>query len=589
MKNVSKSLASMIATVTAASLTLSSCVDHDYDLTEDIDMTIQIGSNFITLPSSSVDAITLDQILDLSSSSSIKTVETNGEYGLKTGDYVLVQPGQRTDSDVKVPEVTIRDLSGSQSETKLPEFVSAGSDEIVVQASLLSNNLRISDDNVTKELVSLEQADLDVLLSLNLSFISSDFAGTAYIKKGFRAEFDPSWTVTPDATSANYIKSVSDNVIEFIADAPVTSKVPLKINIKLVKVDFTKLPATQGIYEPGKFLLDCNVLSVGDVAIKAANLPLGSTANLNLHIATEIEHAKILAVTGVVEPNITIATSSFTINDIPDFLKGDENHLDIANPMIYFTVSNSSPLSLDVNGALTSYSEGTSVGEAKIGEKYGTKAIVIPAASSKTFVVSREAVVGNFDNIVVPTLGTLLNTIPDRISFHDVTCEALPEAASFTLGHTYSYAADYEAVIPFAFGSDMFLHYTHEDTDWDEDLDKYNFNEVNIKAIAINTIPMTLTPEAVALDKNGNEISDITATVVHNVAAGSVSSPSRSEIEIILKSEAKNMGNLDGIRLIFDGTTAAQYVGENLNKGQSLRFEDIKVTIVGGITIDLND
>ncbi len=590
MQNITKSLVSAIAAFGAASLALTSCVDHDYDLTEDIDMTIQIGSEFLSLPTSSVEAITLDKILDLDNNSSIKAVENDGEYGLKSGDYVLVQTGESTKSSYNVPVVEIGKLEGSTESTKLPEFVNLGGTEpeIIEHATPLINAVKLSDDNVTLELKSIEQAKLDVQLKLRVGFVSDDFAGTAYIKKGFKAEFDPSWTVIVDPASADVIKSISANEIEFIRDAAITPTHPLILYVRLTDVDFSKLPADQGLYAPGKFRLVCDVHSEGDVSIKVGDLPVGSRANLNLEVSTEVSEAQILAVTGKVEPEITINPSSFKINDIPDFLKDDENNLDIENPMIYFTVTNDSPLSLEVNGQLTAIKEGKDLAVVGIGSKFGTDEIIIPGESTKTIVISREKVDGDFQNVQVANLNKLLETIPDEIEFSNVTCDARPIVSTYTLGATYHYSADYEAVIPFAFGDAMNLHYTHIDDGWNEDLDKYNFNEVRITAVAVNTIPLNMIPSAVALDKNGNDITNITATVEQTVKAGSVENPSRSELVIILKSEAENIGQLDGIRLIFDATAAQEYVGVNLNKNQALRFDAVSVKIIGGVLIDLN-
>ena len=57
----------------------------------------------------------------------------------------------------------------------------------------------------------------------------------------------------------------------------------------------------------------------------------------------------------------------------------------------------------------------------------------------------------------------------------------------------------------------------------------------------------------------------------------------------MIKSTAANLRDLDGIRLEFDGVTSGEYVGMNLNANQALKFTDIRLTIVGGVTIDLND
>ena len=85
------------AALCMAVISLSSCVDNDYDLTEDIDLNMTLGGNMITLPSSSTDKITLDQIFDIDDGSSIKAAESVGQYGLKNiGDYKAATPNRRS-------------------------------------------------------------------------------------------------------------------------------------------------------------------------------------------------------------------------------------------------------------------------------------------------------------------------------------------------------------------------------------------------------------------------------------------------------------------------------------------------------------
>ena len=580
MYTLSKSRMCTLTATAVALLALSSCVDHDYDLSEDIDMTMQIGGELLTLPTSSTDAITLSQILDLDSSSSIKTVETDGEYGLAKGDYVLVQDGNSDPADYRVPEVSLGHLNGSRSETQLPEFVNTGADRITEHATPTINNVNLSDDDVTPELVSLTNAKLDVTMTFSVGFLSDDFAGTAYINEGFKAIFDPSWTIAVDPASASFLKAISANEVEFTRECAITANAPLVAKIHLVNVDLTKVPADQGLYERGHFRLQSDIESEGDISIDATGMAIGATANLNLEVITDVQDATLIEVTGVIDPDINIDPTSFTINDIPDFLSDDDNHLDIDNPMIYFTVNNNSPLSLDVNGKLTSYKNGNKLAAVGLGKAFGTSEIVVPPTSTTIFVISRKAVSGNFKNIVVPDLGSVLETIPDEILFDNITCEALPEEATFILGNTYTFKADYEAVIPLAFGADMRLHYTHEDQGWDEDLDKYNFRRVDITLTAINTLPLAMTPEVQALGRNGQTLSNVTATIEGTVAAGSIANPSSTDLKI---------GELDGIRLVFDGVSAPEYLGENLNESQSLVFDNIKIQIIGGIIVDLND
>lgn len=443
---------------------------------------------------------------------------------------------------------------------------------------------------MTTDLVSIESADLEVDIVFEVGYTSNDFTGTAYIEKGYVATFDPSWTVViNDPATAQYLESVSPNEIRFKDSYPVTPTHPLSAKIRLTRIDFTKVPQGQGLYAPGHFLIDSNLESSGNISLTMNDLPVGQKANLTLVTTTKVSDAKILKVRGIVDPKIDITTTSFDINDIPDFLSDPENNLDIDNPQIHLTITNSSPLSIELSGKLTSYSKGSETATVGVGAAYGTKPVIVMGNSTTEFVICRKSASGSANDIEVADINELIETIPDRISFHDATSKAIPQVAEYSLGTSYTYDCQYKAVIPLAFGESMKLHYTHEEANWDEDLEKYNFNTVDITADVLNTIPLDMTPSAIALNHNGRELNTVTATVENVVKAGTPAQPSTTGLKITLRSTGKNIKDLDGVRLVFDATSNSAFRGINLNDQQTLKFENIRITVKGGVLVDLND
>lgn len=567
------------------------CVDHDYDLSEDIDVTIQLGGDNLTLPGSSTDQLFLSKILDLEQGSSIKAVENDGEYGLAKGDYVLIQDGNSSPSRFEVPEVSLGHINGSTSTTVLAEFYNPGGQSVISNPTdMIHNTIRLSDDNVTRDLVSLESADMDVKMKLNVRYTSSDFTGTAYVEKGYTITFDKCWTVeVGDEATAQYLESVNPYTLRFKQRYGISPDHGLSARVRLVKADLTGLPAGQGLYAPGKFLIENQVVSSGDVSIDVADLPAGSRANITVVSEISVSDARLLKVRGIVDPKINISETKFDINDIPDFLSDPENHLDLSNPQVTLSITNNSPLPITLNGRLTSYSKGNEIAEVGIGESYGTAPVIAHANGTTDIIISRAPVAGAADNIVVPELSTLLNTIPDLISFHDAVSKAVPQVSEFILGSTYTFDCDYTAVIPLAFGDAMQLHYTHIDDNWDEDLEKYNFNTAVVTADVVNTIPLDMTPDAAALDTHGNDYTTIDVDVDGTVSAGTIAQPSVTQLKITLKSTGKNISGLDGVKLLFYAKANDSFTGTNLNKNQAVKFENIKITLKGGVLVDLNN
>ncbi|MCM1066918.1 MAG: hypothetical protein NC418_05000 [Muribaculaceae bacterium] len=581
----------------AIAVSATSCIDDDYDLSEDIDLTVNVGGQLITLPGSSTQDITLAQIFDLDNNSSIKKVETDGQYGLSLGDYVIEQAGSSEPSDFIINKVTITTHPSNTASTTLPEFVNLGAGQRVTeQASPTINAINLSDDNVDLQLVRLDKAKMAVDIEFSVAYTSSTgFNGTAYIDRGYTAAFDPSWKIEiVDPATLDFLRLTGDNTVEFTRDVAVTRTSPMTARVRLVEIDFANVASGQGLYAPGHFRLNSSVQSSGTISLYFdASQPVGARENLTLVTTTSVRNALITEVTGVVNPDINVDNTSFTITDIPDFLSDKENKLVLDNPRINFVVTNNSPLTLDVKGYLSSYLEGVQTAEIKLGhfaDNTGTAAITVPAQSVTKFILSRRPVQeAGAVNIIVDNLNDIIETVPDEILFHGVECKAAQTPVTFVLGDEYTFDASYDAIIPLAFGRDMKLHYTHEDTGWDEDLEDYNFDRVQITLTAINTIPLDMTPSATALGKDGRPMSTIDVQVTGSVAPGTVASPATADLKIELKSTGTSIKDLDGIALVFDASSNAEVEGINLNAGQAVRFENIKVTILGGITINLND
>jgi hypothetical protein len=73
-----------------------------------------------------------------------------------------------------------------------------------------------------------------------------------------------------------------------------------------------------------------------------------------------------------------------------------------------------------------------------------------------------------------------------------------------------------------------------------------------------------------------------------SAAPGSLDNPVTTELKAIIKSNAQNIKNLDGVKVSFTADADASTAGQTLNKRQSVKFNNIKVTVTGGVTIDLN-
>lgn len=90
-------------------------------------------------------------------------------------------------------------------------------------------------------------------------------------------------------------------------------------------------------------------------------------------------------------------------------------------------------------------------------------------------------------------------------------------------------------------------------------------------------------------DKNGQEITDVDVTINGNIMAGSMANGQNSHMEIIIKSKTNSpIKGLDKILLQLTGTVPDNMGYQTLNKNQTIKFDNIRLKVIDGVTIDLN-
>lgn len=574
----------------AVGLVLSACVDKDYDLSKDIDMNVTVGGN-ITIPASSTEKYTLPQILDLNENS---VIVPNGHlYGLSEGDYVLVKEGNTSPSYFDIDKVYIKDVTAEDTRIEA-DIVGTGvpTSSINIQITDLTNKIEFREDNIDRQIVSLKKIEGEVDFTFSLGFEStSNNIGNITINRGFSISFPKEWILT-DKSVGMPVTLRDNNTLVFTSDKTIAPNSSADLKFYVSAIDLTKAPQGQGLYEPGHLYVNGAIVSQGEITLSNGTLAAGQSAKVTVKATPIVGDAVIDSFTGIVNPDINIDPTSFEITDVPDFLKEPGNNLDIENPAIYLTINNTSPAEVELNATLTSkFSNGDTDATVKVGKLNGTTPIIVKGNSVTRLCLSRtgKGTLPGVTNIKVANLGDLLSAIPERIEMSNIKAN-VSQTTDYTvkLGTKYGFDLNYEIVIPLAFGPDLKFNYNTTDEGWDEDLDKYNFSQVEAEVNVINTVPLDMVPTVRALDRNGKFINNITATVSGEVKGGTISAPSTSTLTIKLTSTADNIGALDGVQFEFDATATPGLVGTPLNDNQYLQFTNVRLKLYGGVDIDLN-
>lgn len=162
-----------------------SCVDSEYDLSKDLDMTVTVGGENLTIPASNTKNITLEKIFDLNEESTVKA-DANGNYALS-------QTGKGSDTRVSIEEITIKssEIALQSARTELNYMMSpSGTLEATVNDK---TSFSIDKRDITTDVTKLYSSDVIMPASLLMNVEGSN---SLTLKKGFQIEFPDYMTIT---------------------------------------------------------------------------------------------------------------------------------------------------------------------------------------------------------------------------------------------------------------------------------------------------------------------------------------------------------------------------------------------------------
>lgn len=548
-----------------------SCVDSEYDLSKDLDMTVTVGGENLTIPASNTKNITLEKIFDLNEESTVKADAD--------GNYALSQTGKGSDTRVSIEEITIKssEIALQSARTELNYMMSpSGTLEATVNDK---TSFSIDKRNITTDVTELYSSDVIMPASLRMNIEGSN---SLTLKKGFQIEFPDYMTIT---TTDQRVK-ITGSVLTFIQDINVSQNSALYIPIQVTRIDFESMGTGKGLVAPGHLVI------ADDINISGTSTTTGGSAiQMIMDTEIKIDEIQLTQVTAKVNPEINVSIDPITINNLPDFLKDEQVRIDMTDPKIYLTVSNTSPVEVNFSGVLKSYKGGKLLASVPVGQS--PNLITIPGNQPDEYIICLHRLNKNVEgadaSVTVENLNDLIETIPDEIRMDNIEAKASDKRCTIVLGSTYNVKTDYEINAPLQFNEGTNIVYSDVIDNWNKDVKDLSVKEVVITMDAQNSIPLTMNMEVKAINKNGTVLNSISTEVSSQIAAGTMENAKVTPLEITLKStDANAFKELDGLKYEVSATSSAETSGKVLNKNQYLRLENMTIKIKGGVTVDMN-
>lgn len=575
----------------SAAVSVTSCLNEDYDLTKDIDTNISIDGD-ISAPLGNSEFILVDDFLNLGN---------DAEDVLKTdasGNYYVSVTGRGSSSDVELPFLSFSDelvTDGGyiarikKSELPLPSSGTVPAEQYTKHFNVSSTPMTVNED-VPHEIRAVKDAEVSGVVNISLTVTTGKATLSDLI-----IDF-PDYLEFADVKDAGLNFNPDGNLLTI--KSPQISTMAKNYYLNVVGIDFDKIPSGQGFLPSQHKIVLNDEIKLSAFDVNAVLSDFGTTVEaIPNEIVTDIDISisSLIVKTALVkvDPDIVIDPFISNVGELPDFLSGDDVVLDLYNPVLKLNIDNHTPLKLNLNADIMSY-KGADHRTAHVGNANGGEAIALTPSGMNRLYISRtgEGVPTGFASVVVPDFSSLISIVPDRIGVENIDVEAADEFVTLTSGGRYNVVYDFELAAALAFGKDVKIVYSTDFTGWNETFNPNDesfaleIRDADVKFDFVNMIPMTISLDAAAIDVDGNVISGIKVTLNGDIPAGSVEKPSTSALTLNLEGSAEQMRKLDGLRLNLTGSDPGTMSGVCLNKNQGVQFKNMKIRLQAKMDIE---
>ena len=559
-----------------------SCVDNKYDLDKDIDMTVNVGGEHLTIPAGSSDTAYLSKIIEVEEGDILQPDAATRVYHLTKKDDINVEP------------TTVKEVTISSANTDLTkELVGTGSSASASITTDLEeeNNLTAKASDIDEALIELGALGAETPASLTLTF---EFLNTGNLTFG-------------SVTAKNLEIQLPDFLMFEKGEVEEGNKLILNDEelknaqkvLHVIGYEFgEKAGEGEKPDENRTITIDGKVTMKGQVVTSG----IGGSGSLTMAMHVTLGEMTANSVTGVIQPNIKAETTNIELNDLPDFLKDEETRLDITNPVILLRADNPLETPVEVDAVLTPMKDNAQINgkEVKVGSGNGKTPVVL-ASGENVIALSRTGectIEGVTSNVKVEDINNLLETIPDDIVVDLKPVVRNEDYYTAKLGWSYEMPSSYEVDVPLSFEQGLNIVYNDSIQDLNKDLndlDKVGLKNMKVILSVDNAIPLKLQLKAENVqikDVYGNELSAVKKTIEEDkqYVAESTDGEKPATSELVLSLTSDDTAFLSKIDRICFKITAVpgSATGVPLKDTQWLKVTSIKLSVPGGVNVDLN-
>lgn len=607
----------------------TACVDNSYDLSEDLDLTMGLGSNGLSVPMGNVEKIYLNDILSVDESVKLDAANqyylvedgtTNFDFTIDNVTTKVDNPTLRTDAGKPaLPFNTVCEILHAAGVSSIP----VPADKIFSGEAEGTESMDFSVSDISSDIKAIHSVSFTPLkVSLNLEWFKSNAALKFDLKELKKVEItlppilhvvegsvSEGWTLAKGnklvAQSVAFNGANMKEIVSFMID-----QTQLKDRSEIKNGELTIYPENLHITMKG----GADFVSTGSFTMTSNDY---MDVRLYIKVGTPGANNKtnvyVTRAKGVFDPLINPDVESIDIaSELPDFLQDPEVRVNVSNPTLKFNVypKNNVQIPADVDFYATLHS--IKDGQDQVSPVEFPKYTRLYKNTSNVIYFYQDAAAGPYDpngletdaadkkvqTKQVSNISSLISVLPDRIEVDlgangaDKHIFVTQEENEVVLGQQYSQAVDYTIYVPFEFKNGVTIVYTDEADDMNKDLKDYAADGIQISAEAENTIPLDLKATISAYDMYDNLIPGIQFEEV-DVKAGGGTDATAVTTALTIKATLTDpnlLKKLDKLEFKINAASeATSTAAHKLVSTQYVQLKDVKLKLVGQIVADFND
>lgn len=576
-----RSIFSGVISVLLASL--SSCVNEKYDLSK-IQVDTISGLEGITLPIGSTKLISVDEILSLNTEDGFIGTDADGNL------YVSISDPELLNESFQVPDFKFDGYDGDNPHqftikdyVTIPSFATDKDFSVEVPFTDLVYDIEIDQKNIPEIVGGVHYADVTSDLIVRFEYDEAQFPfKSVRIAEGTTIEF-PEWIVLGNV-SAGYNK-INPHTLVFVNDVAFAPKGSF-IDLPLDAIDFTKIPAGQGLISKGHLHLDAEVHLKGSIILRSSDCTSSGQYKPVMTTYLHMDPMKIesIRLSKVDLGDVAKISSDVELSEmLPELLYGENVVCDFNDLKLKIWMTNGLPFSGTVNTSIDTYLHSS----ASPLRQYDLNFNFLTDPSGEGFEqLFTES--GKDSSQKVEGFNSILNPAPEYLSINanievdslDDLKDAADTYGVVVPGSSYAVKCGYEFIAPLSFGPDFLFAIDQDITGLALEVSDVDVAEAQLKLTVVNALPFDLELSGQAIDSEGNLLPHIIIELDGEIKGGTVQSPALNTVTLKLTNRGEL--KLDGVRLSMRATSASDNVA--INKNQYLQLTNISVSLPKGIT-----